>query len=126
MTPYLVTALILLLITLIIRRHWLNYHIATYTFTSVYYLWKTNKPSSVSAEMGQLWPMATMLLELWRWDFARYVVYQDHYEELQDFLAAESQLTQSQLLTALDETTRRYDSQGTPADDAGRKDEPLD
>ncbi len=127
MATYLITVLAALLLALIVRKHWINYHVQAYSFKSVYYLWKMGKTPDVAGEMSQLWPMSHMLFELWRWDFSRYIVYQDHYEEMEAFMGNETRLSDAQLLMALADLEARdaeKDAVALTQDDADREDEP--
>lgn len=82
------------LITIVLyRRIWLTHKIAEYEACVAAYCLRTAQSINVVAEMEQLWPQATMLFEIWRWDFGRYVVYQNHYAALAVFVERELALT---------------------------------
>lgn len=68
-----------------IRDHWLAYCTERYVLIGDYWLRATGQPQSVAVEMAEFWPKSTMRLELWRWDFSRYVVYQDHLSDSMTF-----------------------------------------
>lgn len=77
-----------LLITLI-RFRWVSHHIDDYTAKALWYLWRTKQSTELGHDMAQLWPVGHMILELWRWDFRRYVVDHEQYDQMEVFIANE-------------------------------------
>jgi hypothetical protein len=41
--------------------------------------------------MSQIWPISHILFEVWRWDFSRYIVHQDHFGAMTAFISKELQ-----------------------------------
>ena len=71
-----------LLLLLSIRHCWLAWKINRYLFLVSYWGLAT-KPGVIAVdEASQLWPSRIMTMEVWRWDFSRYVVYSEHHDEI--------------------------------------------
>ncbi len=69
-----------------IRAHWLSYHVEQYRLNAAFYIWKSKK-KDVLEEMSRIWPYYLVMLEIWRWDFNRYVIHQDHLYEMEGYIA---------------------------------------
>ncbi len=74
---------------LIVRNHWLAYRIQDHLFRVGYWARKTAPTQAVVTELCQLWPARFMLFEIWRWDFDRYIVAQDHLFDMDRFIDEE-------------------------------------
>ena len=74
---------------LLIRRLWLLSKIEEYALNALYFCHKNKLSVVVADEMSQIWPVSHILFEVWRWDFSRYVVHQDHLEAMNTFVAGE-------------------------------------
>lgn len=116
---YLIPILTLLFL---LRARWITWQLADYTAKSLFYCWRTKQGVVVADEMSQLWPGSYMLCEVWRWDFRRYVVYQDHFDAMMDFTVA--QLLRNDLGWEIfkPEEQNPLDSQAPKDDDAGHGD----
>lgn len=79
----------LIVSTLLIRRLWLLSKVEEYALNALYYCHKNKLSVVVADEMSQIWPVGHILLEVWRWDFSRYIVHQDHLEAMNTFIAGE-------------------------------------
>lgn len=75
--------------TLLVRRLWLASQIEEYGFNALYYCQRNKLPVHIADEMSQIWPGYIMLLEIWRWDFSRYIVHQDHLSDMNTFITSE-------------------------------------
>lgn len=81
----------LILSVLIIRRLWLTAKIEQYGFDALYYCQRNKLPVHVADEMSQLWPISHITMEIWHWDFSRYIIHQDHLEAMNAFIAEEKE-----------------------------------
>lgn len=84
--------LFLIPITILIfalRGRWIAWHCDTYQLKAIWFCWRTKQSATVLDEMLQLWPGSYMLLEIWRWDFARYIIHHDHLERMDVFIEEE-------------------------------------
>jgi hypothetical protein len=74
---------------LLVRRLWLLSKVEAYALNALYFCHKNKLSVVVADEMSQIWPVGHILLEVWRWDFARYIVHQDHLADMNKFIAGE-------------------------------------
>lgn len=70
------------LLFLRLRFCWLSWKIEDYTLCSQFYILQTHQSMEVAAEMAEIWTPKHMLWEVWRWDFDRYIVCQDHLDDM--------------------------------------------
>lgn len=119
MTPSILAASLvgLILSTLIIRRLWLTAKIEQYGFDALYYCQRNKLPIHVADEMSQLWPVSHMTMEIWHWDFSRYIIHQDHLEAMNAFISKEKErkdLDLDQLNRENDENSNQPPTDSTP------------
>jgi hypothetical protein len=76
---------------LLIRQLWLMSKIEEYTLNSLYFCHRNKLSTVVADEMSQIWPISHILFEVWRWDFSRYIVHQDHFGAMTAFISKELQ-----------------------------------
>lgn len=74
---------------LLVRRLWLMAELERYGLDALYFCQRNKLPVHVADEMSQIWPTSHILLEIWCWDFSRYIVHQDHLSEMNTFITAE-------------------------------------
>ena len=75
----------LLAIISIIRYHWINAQTLWLTIATTHYVMR-KKPSNEEIEqMVTLWPRSHQFYEIWRWDFSRYAVYPEMFNEVMVF-----------------------------------------
>jgi hypothetical protein len=86
---YLLAAGALLLIYLSVRGRWVLWQIEAYKINALWYLSKTKQSKGVATEMSVIWPLTNILLEPWNWNFSRYIVHQDHLENMNEFMKRE-------------------------------------
>lgn len=79
----------LIVLILLIRRLWLLSKVEEYALNALYFCHKNKLSVVVADEMSQIWPVSHILLEVWHWDFSRYVVHQDHLWAMNTFIAGE-------------------------------------
>lgn len=84
-----IAIIVLTAVTLLVRQLWLASQIEEYGFNALYYCQRNKLSVVIADEMSQIWPGHIMLLEIWRWDFSRYIVHQDHLESMNAFIASE-------------------------------------
>jgi len=72
-----------------IRRHWLDHHLALFIIKGDFWARITHQSDEVVDEAIQFWPDSIMRWELWRWDWNRYVVHQEHLEAMNAFIDGE-------------------------------------
>ena len=77
------------LATLFVRRLWIVAELEKYNLNALYFLHRNKLSVIMADEMSHVWPYSHMLLEVWRWDFSRYVVHQDHLEVMNAFISSE-------------------------------------
>lgn len=65
-----------------IRGHWILYQSALHVFIAKYWALMTKQGAVTLDESTIVWPTSYMLLEVWRWDWRRYVVNQGLYDEM--------------------------------------------
>jgi len=81
---------------IMIRNVWLTYNVEKYQFKTLHYLqMNPNLPPTVYGEMADLWPKSYLHWDWLHWDFSRYVVHQDHYQAMEEYM--ESQLDRKDL-----------------------------
>lgn len=76
-------------VVLMVRRLWIVAELERYGLDALYYCQRNKLPVHIADEMAQIWPISHILLEVWHWNFSRYVVHQDHLETMNVFIAAE-------------------------------------
>lgn len=74
-----------------LRIEWLHWKTQVYVIKGEYWVRATRQSQRVVDDMGQLWPADWMKWELWRWDFGRYIVHRDHWDEAVAFTDSERQ-----------------------------------
>lgn len=79
----------LIAVVLLVRRLWLMAELERYGLNALYFCQRNKLPVHVADEMSQIWPTFHILLEVWHWDFSRYVVHQDHLETMNTFISSE-------------------------------------
>ncbi len=77
------------LLLFLIRARWLHWQVESYTAKALWYLWRTKQAAGLAGDMSQIWPIAYIMLELWRWDFRRYVLDHETYDQMEVFIAKE-------------------------------------
>lgn len=82
-------AIPLFLLLLSLRVYWILWQVDTYTAKALYWTFRTKQTVEVTNEMSKLWPLYHMVFEMWNWSFQRYVIHQDHYLDMQDYIAQE-------------------------------------
>jgi hypothetical protein len=78
-----------LLSLLTIRLLWVQTSVERYVFNTFYWISRTQPPKKTVGEITELWPLFYMMVEVWNWNFKRYVVHHDHYEEMKKFIVRE-------------------------------------
>lgn len=111
----------LILSVLIIRRLWLAACVEQYGFNALYFCQRNKLPIHVADEMSQLWPISHMIMEIWHWDFSRYVIHQDHLEAMNAFIAEEKERKDLDL----DQLNRENDQSGEPPQGGPSDDSPA-
>lgn len=79
----------ILLSALFVRRLWMFSKLEEYGLNALYYCHRNQVSAIVADEMSQIWPASHIMLELWNWDFSRYVVHQDHLIKMNEFISKE-------------------------------------
>ena len=83
------SSLSLVLAILFVRRLWIKAELEKYNLNALYFLHRNKLSMVVADEMSHVWSYSHMLFEIWRWDFSRYIVHQDHLEVMNAFIASE-------------------------------------
>ena len=78
-----------LFVVLVVRTYWLQWKMTDYHLRAFYYLAKVRSPYQVGLEMAATWPSRQILLDIFRWDFRRYVVYQHHFDDMNELIEKE-------------------------------------
>lgn len=100
---------------LLIRRFWLLAKIEEYSLSALYFCHKTKTSVVIADEMFQLWSTTHMLFEVWRWNFSRYIVHQDHLEDMNAFIAIELERDDLDLAEFKgEEVDKKSDNEPTP------------
>lgn len=86
-----ILAIAILISTLFVRYIWLSSEVEKYSLNAVYYCHRKKLGIAVAQEMAEIWPIGYIIMEIWRWDFSRYVVHQDHLEGMALFIHEELQ-----------------------------------
>lgn len=84
-------ALIALLIA--IRGHWILFQSARHTLFVKYWALMTRQGAVILDEATVVWPTIYMLLEVWRWDWRRYVVAQGLYDDMNTWILTQMERT---------------------------------
>lgn len=73
---------------LAIRKAWVDFHVQTIRFKATHFVWMKSGeiPKELAREIGQVWPWSYLYFEWWNWNFTRYIIHQDHYELMQEFM----------------------------------------
>lgn len=79
----------ILLAVLLARSRWVIWQKDRYEACRLWYCFRTKQSEQVTHEMALLWPGSVMVFEIWRWDWRRYVVHQEHFDAMVPFIAAE-------------------------------------
>jgi len=80
---------------LIIRYHWLNTKTEWMAIAATHYVMRKNPSNEEIQQIVSLWPKTHQILEIWRWDFSRYAVYPEAFDEMIKF--AEKEMENSNL-----------------------------
>ena len=90
-TPTLIAILAasLILALLLVRRLWLMAELERYGLDALYYCHRKQLSVVIADEMSLIWPTSQIILEVWHWDFSRYVVHQDHLADMKAFISEE-------------------------------------
>lgn len=111
----LLLAIPILLLLFSIRGRWLHWKNEDHQLKTVWYCWRTGQQESVLLELLEIWPTRTMLLELWNWNFDRYIIHHDHLEEMKKFIARE--LTRDDInLDMMRQAQLQYSNRNKPED----------
>lgn len=106
---YLIPLFVLLLAW---RGRWIVYQNEAYQLKAIWFCWRTKQPANVLAEMFEVWPASHMLLEMWRWDYRRYVIHHDHFDAMEEFIVTElerNDITMELFKQARDESKKPED-----------------
>jgi hypothetical protein len=83
-------------VVMVIRSIWVSQQVEEYQFKCLHYLaMNPELPPSVAVELADLWPKQWLYWDWIHWDFTRYVVHQDHYEDMTEYF--DSQLARENL-----------------------------
>ena len=74
-----------LLLTLIFRYHWVQTQIKLSHIDIAHFIMFHSRTLEQIAALTERWPAYHLYLEIWNWDFSRYHVYPDLYEEVEEF-----------------------------------------
>lgn len=77
------------------RSMWVAYKLEDYHFRATHYLTMNQLPAEVAHSMYETWGKEWMYWELWRWDFSRYIVDQEHYHGMLEYM--DTQLARTDL-----------------------------
>ncbi|MES2307283.1 MAG: hypothetical protein V4507_00330 [Verrucomicrobiota bacterium] len=69
-----------------IRMAWIAHSVDLLVLNSFYWTLKTKQSSKVIGEITAFWPYFYMVMELWNWSFRRYVIHQDHFDAIKEFV----------------------------------------
>jgi hypothetical protein len=86
----LISAIIILSGIIGFRVLWVRHKIDEYSFYTLHYLtMNPNLEKNTGSQMSEFWPRIYVYSELWNWNFKRYIVYLDHYEDMKKFMSKE-------------------------------------
>lgn len=70
----------------IIRLRWIVWKLEDYRLKVLWFCVATKQKKEILQDMSQLWPITIMAFQLWNWNFRKYVVDQEKYDEMIEFL----------------------------------------
>lgn len=98
-----------------IRGRWICWKTEDHQLKTIWYCWRTKQKEQVLLELLDLWPLKTMLFEVWNWKFERYIIHHDHLEEMNKFIARE--LVRNDIdLNMMNEAKKEYSVENRPGD----------
>lgn len=105
----------ILLLLFSIRGRWLYWKNEDHQLKAVWYCWRTGQQESVLLELLEVWPTRMMLLELWNWNFDRYIIHHDHLEGMKGFI--EKELERNDIdLGMMQQAQLQYSNRNKPED----------
>jgi len=74
----------------ILRGYWLTHQADRHSALVTYYCLTTRQGAVMADELTRVWPGALVLLDYpWHWDWCRYVIREDLYTDMMEWLAAQ-------------------------------------
>ena len=64
----------------------MSWKVEEYRSDIIFFCVITNKSAEYGDELSKIWALRTITFDLLNWDFKKYVIDQEKYEQLQDFL----------------------------------------
>ena len=101
---YTLLAVAFLLLLFAIRGHWIVWQAQRHGLLATYWARRTQVKPEVAAGLGQVWSTNHILLELWCWDWRRYVVDQESYDLMCRWVIGELRRTDLTMETYLRES----------------------
>lgn len=92
---------IVILVYFLVRSRWILWQIGVYQANALWYCNQTKQSQQVAEEMSVIWPINDIVIEFWHWNFNKYVVYQDHLEDMSKFIKNELSKPKLDLMTSM-------------------------
>lgn len=85
--------IVALLALFLVRSHWISWQLERYTILATYWCLRTKQGVVVADEMSNLWPLFHLHFHLFHWNLRHFVVYQDHYDAMTEWVEGELKRT---------------------------------
>jgi hypothetical protein len=111
---------ITVLVYFLVRSRWILWQIGVYQANALWYCNQTKQNQQTAEEMSVIWPINDIIVELWHWNFEKYVVYQDHLQDMSKFIEKELSKPKLDLTTSMVRKEKKDpddETDGDPGDD---------